>query len=126
MLCKHSKQAEISERGIGANTTKTICGLHTTRVNYIYFVIYFVIWESDIKTLKPILIVYKMLQLLKYAFQIYSSFSLFFSLLSFSYHSVLYIQMSHPENQKGNRGTARAETGRQEIRQHIRDSATSE
>lgn len=48
------------------------------------------------------------------------------ALLPFSYHSMLYIQMSDPENQKGNRGTARTAAGRQEIRQHIRDSATSE
>lgn len=43
-----------------------------------------------------------------------------------SYHPVLYIQMSNPKDQKGNRGAARAKAGSEEIRQHIRDSATSE
>lgn len=43
-----------------------------------------------------------------------------------SHHSVLYIQMSNSKNQKGDWGTARTTTGRQEIRQHIRNSATFE
>lgn len=46
--------------------------------------------------------------------------------LSFSDHSVLYIQMSNPEDQKRNRGTECTKRGRQKIRQHTRDSATSE
>lgn len=60
------------------------------------------------------------------AMQLNSSCTCFFPPFSRSYHPVLYIQMSHPENQKGNRGTARTKTGRQEIRQHIRDGAASE
>lgn len=45
--------------------------------------------------------------------------------VSLSYHFMLYIQMSNPENQKGNRGTTCSKTGCQDIRQHIGDSATS-
>lgn len=60
------------------------------------------------------------------ALQLNSSCTCFFPPFSRSYHPVLYIQMSHPKNEKGNRGTARTKTGRQEIRQHIRDGAASE
>lgn len=67
----------------------------------------------------------KKFQLLCYSDQLIMFLSLSPPLF-LSYHSMLYIQMSNPENQKGNRGTEPAKTGRQEIRQHIRDSATSE
>lgn len=59
------------------------------------------------------------------AIGINSPFSVFMS-SSRSDHPLLHIQVSHSKDQERNRGPARAATGRQEIRKHVRDGSTSE